>query len=185
VVQLANLHEPPDTPVENEWAEMRESQFYPYTVLEDIGVVTAHDVGEADDIHPRDKKSVGERLALWALAQVYEQDIPWSGPQYESDTRQGEKVIVTFSHVYDGLRARDGKPVRGFEIAGSDMEFVSAEAEITSDSTVAVWSRKVRDPQYIRHNWSQNPAGNLYNSADLPAFAFRTDDKPAITMGRY
>lgn len=182
IVQLANFGPVTEEPVDNEWAEIRESQFHVSAELAHVGIVTAVDVGEADDVHPTDKKTVGKRLARWALACVYRGDIPWSGPRFEKAEPDGSAITVWFTYAYDGLCTGGETGLRGFEIAGSDLRFHFADAAITGTKTVRVSSDAVCEPRYVRYSWAQNPTGNLYNSVDLPAFPFRTDDKRPITF---
>jgi sialate O-acetylesterase len=133
------------------------------------------DVGEADDIHPKNKQDVGKRLAFWALGTTYGQSIVYSGPIYKSVAKQDGKIAVKFDHVGDGLKAK-GEKLKGFAIAGEDRQFVFADAEIAGSDTVVVSSEKVAAPVAVRYAWASNPDCNLYNSAGLPASPFRTDD---------
>lgn len=185
--QLANYTTPstePGTP--NQWAELQEAQTLTLQRLPKTGMAIINDIGEANDIHPKNKKDVGKRLALWALANDYGVKIsPHSGPIYKSHSIEGEKVRVNFDHVGEGLAARDGESLNRFEIAGADEKFVWANAEISADGkSVLVSSPKVKKPAAARYAWAANPEGaNLVNSAGLPASLFRTDDWPMITSG--
>ena len=140
------------------------------------------DIGEANDIHPKNKQDVGKRLALWALAKTHGKAIAYSGPLYKSMRVRGDKIILRFDHVNGGLVAGGGEPLRGFAIAGEDRKFIWADAEIDGD-TVVVRSDKVSKPVAVRYAWANNPVCNLYNGAGLPASPFRTDDWPGITRG--
>ena len=174
-VQLANFRAPPEAPSESAWATLRESQ-HAALFLPNTGQAVALDLGEADDIHPRNKQDVGRRLALDARALVYGHDVVHRGPVYDSHRVEGRRMIVSFDHVASGLTTRDGAAPQGFAIAGPDGRFVWAEAELRGDQVV-VWSEEVSTPVAVRYAWADNPErANLYNAAGLPAAPFRTDD---------
>jgi sialate O-acetylesterase len=181
IVQLANYMSVSEEPQESSWAELREAQLF--TALNDpeTGLATIIDIGEADDIHPRNKQDVGRRLALWALAETYGKDVEFSGPLYKSMTVRDGKAILHFTHVADGLVAAGNGELKGFDIAGKDKLFHRAEATIEKDRIV-VWSEAVEDPVAVRYAWADNPVCNLYNSEMLPAVPFRTDDWPGVTF---
>jgi sialate O-acetylesterase len=171
-VQLANWQPRKAEPSESGWAELREAQLM--TLKEPAtGMAVVIDIGEADDIHPRNKHDVGHRLAVWALAKTYGKKLEYSGPLYESFKVEGKEARIRFSHA-DGLRAMNGDEPVGFAVAGSDKKFVWAKAKIEGD-TVVVWSDAVAKPEAVRYAWADNPAANLYNGAGLPASPFRTD----------
>ena len=172
-VQLANHTALQNQPVQSGWAELREAQAMTLQ-LPGTGMAVALDVGEADDIHPRNKQEVGRRLALAALGHVYARDVVYRGPQYRSWMAEGSAARVTFDDAGDGLRTRDGGPVRGFAIAGADGVFVWAEAMIDA-STLVVRGAGVDRPSAVRYAWANNPVANLCNAAGLPASPFRTD----------
>jgi sialate O-acetylesterase len=181
-VQLANWHAAPREPGESDWAELREAQTM--TLREpQTGMAVIIDIGDANDIHPRNKLDVGKRLAAWALADTYQQKVESSGPLYDSFSVKGEMVVVKFKHLGGGLKTSDDGPPKGFEIAGVDHKFVWAEARVEGD-TVVVWSKDVSNPVAVRYGWSDNPLCNLYNRAGLPASPFRTDDWPGVTATR-
>lgn len=180
-VQLANFMKIRPLPTESAWAELREAQTMALA-LPNTGMAVAIDVGEANDIHPKNKQDVGKRLALWALAETYDKDIVYSGPLYKSMKIRGNKIILSFDHVGEGLVAENGEPLKGFAIAGQDFEFVWANAEIKGDKVV-VWSERVSKPIFARYGWANNPVCNLYNEAGLPASPFRTDCLPGVTAG--
>ncbi len=132
------------------------------------------DIGQLDDIHPKNKQDVGRRLALCALANTYGRDrLVWSGPTYKSMTVQDGAMRIRFEHAAGGLASRDGKPLTWFEIAGADRKFVSAKATIEGDS-VLVRAEAVAVPAAVRFGWSQEAEPNLMNKEGLPAFPFRT-----------
>ena len=178
-VQLAAHMQRNTEPVEDMWAELREAQMMALQ-LPNTGMAVAIDLGDANDIHPGNKQDVGKRLALWALNKNYGFDIQYSGPLYQSFTTEGNKIILEFSHSYDGLKTSDGQKLTGFAIAGSDGKFIWANAEIKG-SKVVVWSPQIAEPVAVRYAWSANPACNLINSGGLPASPFRTDDFEPIT----
>jgi sialate O-acetylesterase len=181
-VQLANWRARRDEPSESDWAELREAQLMAMRTVPRTGMAVAVDIGEADDIHPRNKRDVGLRLARWALADTYGQRVEKSGPLYDSHRVEGGRVRVRFRHAR-GLKTSDGRAPTGFAVAGADRKFVWAEARVEGDSVV-VWSDRVAQPVAVRYAWADNPAVNLYNADDLPASPFRTDDWPGVTVGR-
>jgi sialate O-acetylesterase len=181
-VQLANWKARKQDSIDSEWAELREAQLMTLKSVPHTGMAVTIDIGNPDDIHPRDKLDVGQRLARWALAEDYRQKLEESGPLYDSQTIEGDRVRLRFKHVA-GLKTRDGTAPVGFLVAGDDRKFHPAEARIEGDSVV-VWSKDVPHPVAVRYAWADNPANNLYNGDDLPASPFRTDDWPGLTAGR-
>jgi sialate O-acetylesterase len=131
------------------------------------------DVGDPLDIHPRDKKSVGRRLALQALAATYGKSLQASGPAYRNIEHRAEKLIVQFEHA-DGLATSDGQPPKGFSLAGADRRFFAAQAAIEGNSVV-LSSGNVAAPVAVRYAWADSPVTNLRNAAGLPAMPFRSD----------
>jgi len=134
------------------------------------------DIGESNDIHPKNKQDVGSRLAAIALAQVYGMKMEYGGPVYQSMTVTENKVVLEFSHIGSGLTIKDKSGfIHGFEIAGSDHKFYSANA-IIKNNEVTVWSDQVLKPQAVRYGWADDAgAANLYNMEGFPAVPFRTD----------
>lgn len=180
VVQLPNYKRRAQAPSDSGWAELRESQLKVAQSDSNVGLVVIIDSGDARDIHPTNKLVVGNRLAAWALADVYKvSGVVGSGPIYESMTIKDGKAVVTFDKVYGGLQATGGK-VKGFAIAGEDREFVWADAVIKGQ-TVVVSSPAVPNPVAIRYAWADNPEATLYNTDGLPASPFRTDTWPSPT----
>ena len=177
-VQLASFLDRNDDPVESDWAELREAQMLTLHQPNTAMAVTI-DIGEAMDIHPRNKRDVGERLALGALNTAYEKDREYSGPLFRSMAINGSEVELSFTHAIDGLVAQGGA-LRGFSIAGVDGQFYWAKATIAG-SRVLLRSDKVKVPIAVRYGWSSNPDCNLYNRAGLPASPFRTDSWPGVT----
>jgi sialate O-acetylesterase len=180
-VQLANWKARPVDSIDSEWAELREAQTLTMREAPNTGMAVAIDIGNPDDIHPRNKLDVGLRLARWALADTYGMKLEKSGPLYASHKVEGDRVRVAFTHA-DELRTRDGAAPSGFYVAGADRKFFPAEARVEK-SSVVVWSKDVKAPVAVRYAWADNPAANLYNSAGLPASPFRTDDWPGVTAG--
>lgn len=180
-VQLANFTERKSDPGPSDWAELREAQTMTLS-LKNTGMAVIIDIGDAADIHPKNKQDVGKRLALNALAKDYGRKIPYSGPMYKSMKISGNKVTLTFDHTDGGLVAKGGA-LKGFAIAGEDQNFVWAEATIKGNKVI-VSSDKVAKPVAVRYAWANNPECNLYNGAGLPASPFRTDDWKGVTEGK-
>jgi sialate O-acetylesterase len=174
-VQLANFK----TKEKLTWPELREAQSLALR-LPNTAMAVAIDIGDAEDIHPRNKQEVGRRLALAALARTYGEDCTWCGPLYGGSATEGARVRIRFNHAAGGLRTADGGPLRGFEVAGADRRFVAAAARIDGDSVV-VDADGVAAPLAVRYAWRDDPSCNLVNGAGLPASPFRTDDWPGVT----
>jgi len=181
-VQLANFMQHESEPQEDAWAELREAQSMALN-LPNTGMAVTIDIGDAKDIHPKNKQDVGIRLALNALAKVYGKDIPYSGPIYDSMNIEGNKIRLKFSNTNAGLKIEGSKQLKGFAIAGEDKKFVWGKAKIEGDEVV-VWNAKIKNPVAVRYAWAANPVCNLYNGAGLPASPFRTDDWDGITYGK-
>ena len=165
-VQLANFRANPSWPV------LRESQTATLE-LRNTGMAVAIDIGNPTDIHPTNKQDVGHRLALAARALTYGEKIVYSGPMFRRMTSDGQKARLWFDSTGAGLVAKGGK-LTGFEIAGSDRNFMPAEAHIERD-TVVVSATKIAEPAAVRYAWTDNPDATLYNLDGLPASPFRTD----------
>jgi sialate O-acetylesterase len=175
-VQLPNFREPQEKPSEpvGGWMRTRE-QFLQTLAVPNTGMAVTIDIGDAKDIHPKNKQEVGRRLAQWALNKTYGKDVVPSGPLYKSMRKEGGKIVVEFYYVDGGLAAREGGKLKGFAVAGPEKKFVWAEAEIVGQ-TVVVSSPEVQSPAAVRYGWANNPDCNLVNKASLPASPFRTDD---------
>jgi sialate O-acetylesterase len=173
-IQLPNYGDTEYSPVESQWAEIRDAQLKSLEIPKTALVVTI-DLGEWNDIHPLNKRDVGNRVALAAEKLAYgDTKLISSGPLYESATVAGNKIIVSFNNEGSGLMAKGGKLGR-FAIAGADKQFIWADAQIEGDKVI-VSSPEVSAPKYVRYAWSDNPDGaNLYNKEGLPASPFRTD----------
>lgn len=181
-VQLANHMKIDSVPKESEWAELREAQSKTLS-LPNTGMAVIIDVGDALDIHPKDKQTVGTRLTLAALKIAYKKDIIFSGPVYKGMKLSGDKIILTFDEVGKGLKVKDKYGyLKGFAVAGKNHKFYWAKAIITSMNTIEVYCPEVQHPVAVRYAWGNNPEdANLYNNADLPASPFRTDEWKGIT----
>ncbi|MDR2705734.1 MAG: sialate O-acetylesterase [Planctomycetaceae bacterium] len=184
-VQLANFRKISEQPSESAWAELREAQNLTLSVT-NTGQAVAIDIGEADDIHPKNKQEIGRRLALWALAKDYgKKDIVFSGPVYQSFQIDGNKIVLTFEQPDNDLTAKGltikGDQLKGFAIAGEDKKFVWADAKIVGQ-TIEVSAEGIDKPIAVRYGWGDNPVVNLYNNAGLPASPFRTDHWQGITV---
>lgn len=154
------------------WPAVREAMVKSLA-LPNTGMAITMDIGEVNDIHPKNKQDVGHRLALWALARVYDRDVPYSGPLLGGHQVKGNVVELSFQHATRGLVAKGGD-LKGFTIAGADKKWVPAVARIEGDK-VLVSSPEVQEPVAVRYSWAANPDGNLFNGAGLPASPFRTD----------
>jgi sialate O-acetylesterase len=174
IVQLANFMATQPEPVESAWAELREAQGLTSQRVRHAGLAVAIDIGDAADIHPKNKQEVGRRLALAAEGIAYRKKIEYSGPVFRALTREGNRIRLQFDHVGGGLAARGGAPLQGFAVAGADGKFVWADAVIEG-GTVVVSSAQVREPAAVRYGWADNPICNLVNRAGLPAPPFRTN----------
>jgi len=175
--QLANYMEPPLKPQQSSWAGLREAQTMTLSVP-NTGMAVIIDIGEAKDIHPRNKDDVGYRLTIAALNKTYGKEITYSGPIYKSMKVEGNKVIIDFDHIGRGLVAKDKYGyLKSFAVAGPDKNFVWATASLTPDNKVVVSSESVKNPVAVRYAWADNPDdANLYNAEGLPASPFRTDE---------
>ncbi len=174
-VQLPNYMDVNYTPEESNWALMREAQGKALSVP-NTAMAVAIDLGEWNDVHPDNKKAVGDRLALAAQKMVYGENIIASGPMFEKASVQNDKIVISFTHTGTGLTTNDGGMPDNFAIAGDDKKFVWANARIEGN-TVVVWSKTVAAPRYVRYAWADNPHNaNLYNKEGLPASPFRTDE---------
>ena len=183
-VQLANFQKRLADPADSYWAQIREAQLGTLEIPR-TGMAVTIDVGEANDIHPKNKQEVGHRLALSALAQVYFNEMEYSGPLYGGMQIEDGKIRLNLSNA-QGLKTSDGGPIKGFALAGEDKKFHWAKAEIEGDHVV-VSCPEVPIPVAIRYGWADNPDCNLINSAGLPASPFRSDkwkqEPPAGSAG--
>jgi sialate O-acetylesterase len=174
-VQLPNFMEVQYLPSESQWAELRFAQFKNLSVANTAMAVTI-DVGEWNDIHPLEKKIVGERLALAARKLAYgDSEIVCSGPVFKSARNEENKIIIEFESTGSGLIVKGAGELDQFAVAGTDRKFVWATAKI-EDSHVVIWSDEIAKPAYVRYAWADNPEGaNLYNAEGLPASPFEAE----------
>jgi sialate O-acetylesterase len=154
------------------WAFQREAQQCALN-LAATGEAVAIDIGEAKNIHPKNKQDVGRRLALNALAGAYGRDVEYSGPRFAGVANENGKLRIRLTHAA-GLRAK-GSGLPGFEIAGADRKFTPARAVIEGE-TVVVYSDAIKNPVAVRYAWASYPEATLYNASGLPASPFRSDD---------
>ncbi|MCR9288778.1 MAG: beta galactosidase jelly roll domain-containing protein [Bacteroidetes bacterium] len=175
-VQLANFRAAQKEPIDSDWAVLRASQTSTLKAIPNVAQAVIIDIGEADDIHPRNKHDVGHRLALGARKLAYGEDLVYSGPVFKSKTIEDNRIRIQFDHVGSGLVAKDKYGyLKGFAIAGENGQFVWAQAKIERNSVI-VWNDTLQNPKHVRYGWADNPDDvNLYNKEDLPACPFRTD----------
>jgi sialate O-acetylesterase len=181
-VQLADFRQEKPEPSDSDWAELREAQTMTMSKLPNTGEAVIIDLGEAQDIHPRNKQDVAKRLARWALARDYGIDVPYHSPQYKSMEKADGKLVLTFDHVGQGLKAFDVPEVRGFAVAGDDKKFVWAQAKIIGNDKIEISSEMVKEPVAVRYAWADNPVCNVYSRNGLPLSPFRTDDWAGVTV---
>ncbi|MBM4111671.1 MAG: sialate O-acetylesterase [Phycisphaerae bacterium] len=186
VVQLAAFMKASDEPAQGGWAHLRDAQLEAAQCDPKVGLAITTDIGDADDIHPRNKREVGRRLALWALDAAYaKRSWPRAGPPITVSRAQSmvdgslrRRLIVSFDDLGGPMRTRDHAQPDGFAIAGEDGRFVWAHATI-SGASVILWSPEVPDPVSVRYAWSDNPTrANLMDGRGMPIGPFRSD-RPA------
>ncbi len=186
-VQLADFRKPTDNPAGGDgWAKLREAQRKTLN-LPHTGMAVIIDIGNANDIHPRNKQDVGDRLARWAEASVYDKKVVPSGPLFKEIKFDGNRAVISFDHIGSGLMVGKkeglsptqevkGEKLQRFAIAGEDKVWHWGKATIEG-GTIVVTSPQVPQPVAVRYAYSMNPAGaNLYNKEGLPASPFRSDD---------
>ena len=153
--------------------------------VKNTGQAVIIDLGESNDVHPRNKTEVAKRLALWPLAKDYGfTGIPFRSPEYKSIEIKDNKAVVTIDHIGAGLRTFDVSELKGFAICGEDKKWVWAEAKFllgTPKNRIEVASSQIVKPIAVRYAWSDNPVCNLLSEEGLPLTPFRTDDFPLTT----
>jgi sialate O-acetylesterase len=176
-VQLPNYTSPGEG-----WPRVRESMMKTLA-LPKTGMAITIDLGDAKDIHPKNKQDVGKRLSFWALGTVYGKNVPAiSGPLPAGSSINGGAITLSFKHTNGGLKSMNGGALTGFQIAAEDKQWKAAEAKIVGE-TVVVSSAEVTQPAAVRYAWKDWPEYSLANGAGLPASPFRTDDWPvAVTV---
>lgn len=182
-VQLASYKKVKKEPTGSDWAYLRASQTKTLA-LKNTGMALAIDVGQENDIHPTNKKTIGARLALQALVKTYHKDMVSDGPAFKSFKIKKNKIIVRFKNVGSGLEVKEvlldtyqlsSYRLKGFAICGDDNEFVWANAKIVGN-TVELSHPQIKHPKAVRYGWSDFPLSNLYNKEGLPAIPFKTDN---------
>ena len=184
IVQLPNYRGVKTEPEEAAWSFIREAQRRTILNTPNTGLIVTIDVGEANDIHPKNKLDVGKRMARWALKDVYGRKLA-NSPMFKKVEINGSKIVLTFDDVGNGLRIRDGDKLDEFAIAGADKKWVWAEAKIVGKNKIEVSSPNVPQPVAVRYAFNSNPKHpNLTNDSGLPAAPFRTDDWADPTAGK-
>lgn len=179
IVSLPAFKHRLETPGDDSWAEMREAQALVAKSVPNSCIAITIDTGDPDNVHPIDKKEVGERLALCALGEHYGLKVPHIGPTLSSVERLPGALKLHFDHTDGGLVVK-GEKLGEFSVAGDDHKWYWADARIEGDSVI-VSSKSVPDPKVARYAWQSNPLATLFNGAGLPAAPFRTDDWPGVT----
>jgi len=183
IIQLPNYRGVKPEPEDAPWSFIREAERRTALSTANTGLIVTIDVGEANDIHPKNKLDVGKRMAWWALKNVYGRKMTYS-PVLAKTEITGDKVILTFDEVGTGLKIKDGDKLDEFAIAGADKKWIWADAKIVGKDKVEVWSTKIADPKAVRYAFNSNPKHpNLTNESGLPASPFRTDDWRDPTAG--
>jgi sialate O-acetylesterase len=180
-VQLADFKAEQPEPGDSDWAELRESQTKTMSLLKNTGQAVITDLGEGNDIHPKNKRDVAERLARWALAKDYGIKIPFRSPELKSCAIEGSRAIVTVDTFGSSLRTMDVSEPRGFAICGDDRKWVWATAKLAGPDKIEASSPKVPKPVAVRYAWADNPVANVLSKDGLPLTPFRTDNFPMIT----
>ncbi len=152
---------------------IREAQRHTLS-LANTGMAVTADVGDPGNIHPADKQTVGTRLALWERARTYGEKVDYSGPLFRQANAENDAVRVWFDQAASGLKTKSGGALEGFEVAGDDHHFVDGTARV-DEASVLVSSPQVKAPKYVRYGWQNAPVLTLYNSADLPASPFTSE----------
>ncbi|HYV11721.1 MAG TPA: sialate O-acetylesterase [Pyrinomonadaceae bacterium] len=185
IVQLPNYRAQKPEPADEPWSHVREAQRRTALNTPNTGLIVTIDIGEARDIHPKNKLEVGKRMARWAVVDVYGRKLTKSGPVFREAKIAGSKIVVKFDEAGAGLKIRDGDQLDEFAIAGADHKWYWANAKITGKDAIEVWSDAVPQPVAIRYAFNNNPRHpNLTNETGLPAAPFRTDNWPGPTEGK-
>ena len=180
-VQLADFKPEQPLPGDSDWAELRESQTKTETAIKNGGQAVIIDVGEAKDIHPKNKRDVAERLVRWALAKDYGIKIPYRSPEFKAADFSGNKAVVTLDTFGSSLQTFDVTEVRGLAVCGEDRKWAWADGKIVGPDKVEVTCKTVAKPVAVRYAWSDNPVCNLYSKEWLPVTPFRSDSFPMTT----
>lgn len=177
IVQLANYQPTSANPHRSKWAQLRDAQSNTHKTVANTGLAVTIDIGDARDIHPKNKQDVGKRLALWAMHDVYNlANTPYTGPVYAHAKINGSKIALTFDHVNGQLATNDGNEPVEFSICGKAQKWCHAQAIITRKNTLEVWADQITNPVSVRYAWADNPTNpNLTDTSMLPVSPFRTD----------
>ena len=185
IVQLPSYRDPRLEPSDEPWSFLREAQRRTALTTPNSGLIVTIDIGEAHDIHPKDKLDVGKRMARWALVAAYGHRMTASGPMFRDVKPKGSKLVLTFDEVGKGLRIHDGGRLEEFAVAGADHQWHWASAKIKRRNQIIVLSDAVPRPEAVRYAFNSNPKHpNLTNDAGLPAAPFRSDNWPGPTDGK-
>ena len=185
IVQLPNYRDVRPEPSDEPWSYLREAQRRTALTTPNSGLIVTIDIGEAHDIHPKDKLDVGKRMARWALVTAYHYKTTASGPVFRNAKLRGSRLVVTFDDVGKGLRIRNGGKLEEFAVAGADHQWHWASAKSEGRNRVAVWSDAVPRPVAVRYAFNSNPRNpNLTDDTGLPAAPFRSDSWPGPTDGK-
>jgi sialate O-acetylesterase len=184
IIQLPNYRRVSDAPEESAWSFVREAQRRTVLKTPNTGLIVTIDIGEANDIHPKNKLDVGRRMAVWALKDVYGRKMT-DAPKFKKAEIKAGKIVLTFDETGSGLKIKDGEKLDEFAIAGADKKFVWAAAKIVGKNKIEVSSPNVPAPLAVRYAFNSNPKHpNLTNDSGLPASPFRTDDWADPTSGK-
>jgi len=184
IIQLPNYRSVKPEPTDEPWSFIREAQRRTVLNTPNTNLIVTIDIGEANDIHPKNKLDVGKRMARWALKDVYGRRLT-NSPMFKKAEVKGSKIVLTFDDVGKGLKIKDGDKLDEFAIAGADKKFYWADAKIVGKNKVEVSSANVLNPQAVRYAFNNNPKhANLTNDSGLPAAPFRTDDWTDPTSGK-
>lgn len=197
--QISGWGEISKQPIDPEQGKVRQGQLNVWRSVVNTGMAVTFD-GGIRDIHPPNKESVGNRLALMARKVAYNEDIPYSGPVMKSGIAKNNKIEITFDYCANELQSKEllmdkygakhflsAEELHGFTIAGSNKVFHSATAKIIGKDKLEIYAPNVSDPVYVRYGWDKFPLANLFNSDDLPASPFELSivdhiEKPSITI---
>lgn len=180
-VQLADFMAEKPEPGDSTWAELRESQTKTQSAVPNGGQAVIIDLGEANDIHPKNKRDVGERLARIALTRDYGFKFPYRSPEFKSLQVNGNKAVVTLDTFGSAIRTVDVTEAKGFAVCGEDKKWAWADAKVIGKDKVEVSAAGVAKPVAVRYAWADNPVCNVFTNEGLPVTPFRSDDFPMIT----
>jgi len=184
IVQLPNYRGVANEPEETGWSFIRDAQRRTALSTTNTGLIVTIDIGEANDIHPKNKLDVGRRMFRWAMRRAYSRSLSDS-PVLRKAEVKNTKMVLTFDNAGTGLKIASGDKLSEFAIAGADKKWVWAEAKIVGKNKVEVWSVDIGAPVAVRYAFNSNPKHpNLTNDSGVPASPFRTDSWPDPTAGR-